>query len=220
MSIPGLPPGPAPSGSEVPMWRGRNVNEAVVLLLALVWAAILLPNAVKQRRRSPSQSVGGFARTMHLLNPGAPRGLGDHVGPRGGARPIVVPGSAAERIVEDLVQRDGYEQPPRLVRPTAALLRRRRMMQRRRNVLFSLAGSTGFFLLLALLVGGFATVLFLLSAAATGVYVWLLRQRKVAADQRRAVVRTLPARPADRDVAPRTMPVMSLPHLREADGGR
>lgn len=63
------------------------MNEALVVILAVMWALILLPGALRGRRSSPQNTVGGFERAMDVLG---------HRGSPG--RQIMVP-EDAERIV-------------------------------------------------------------------------------------------------------------------------
>lgn len=63
------------------------MNEALVVILAVMWALILLPGALRGRRSSPQNTVGGFERAMDVLG---------HRGSPG--RRILVPDDA-ERIV-------------------------------------------------------------------------------------------------------------------------
>lgn len=43
------------------------MNQALVVLLAVIWALILLPSAVRGHHRSPRSTVGGFQRAMGVL---------------------------------------------------------------------------------------------------------------------------------------------------------
>ena len=63
------------------------MNEALVMLLALLWALVLLPSIVRSRRSSLHVTVGGFERAMDVLRQ------------RPSGRQVMVPGDS-RRIVQ------------------------------------------------------------------------------------------------------------------------
>lgn len=154
------------------------MNGALVVILALVWALVLLPGAVRSRRSSPTNSVGTFERAMDVLahRDGNPRSG------RSDGRYVYVPHDA-DRIVGE-----------RARRRNALVAQRRRMFVR-------LLGAAGVTLPLAILFDGILWALFAASVAALGVYVGLLLRWKAQADQAAEVVRSLPDVPRARDVA-------------------
>lgn len=154
------------------------MNGALVVILALVWALVLLPGAVRSRRSSPTNSVGTFERAMDVLA----RRDGNPRSGRSDGRYVYVPHDAG-RIVGE-----------RARRRNALVAQRRRMFVR-------LLGAAGITLPLAILFDGILWALFAASVAALGVYVGLLLRWKGQADQAAEVVRSLPDVPRARDVA-------------------
>lgn len=137
------------------------MNLALLLLLALLWAVVLLPSAVRNHRHSLHHSMGGFERTMQVL--GAERGS------RPDTRRVLVPADAA-RIVS----------PPR----GAELAR-----ERRRRTLVRLALAAGVLTSLALVFGGVFVLPALLADGALVAFVAALRNLKVRAQRERELVR-------------------------------
>lgn len=143
----------------------------VLVILAGVWAAVLLPPFLRGRREArPDNSVVSFRAhlsTLERATPGTSLRPGDT-----GQLPAVTISSS-----------------PR----TAADVRRRR-----REVLIGLIGATAFSLLLTVVTSGaFVTGLFLISAASLGAYVFALRQIHLRARERAAKVRPLVPRTAE-----------------------
>lgn len=151
------------------------MNEAVVLLV-LLWAALLVPQALRARNASPHATVGGFARAMDVLRSGARRPAG--------TRRVLVPADAS-RIVARPVSDHGPESRLTARRATDALAARRLLWFVRCLV------ASGVTLIVGLVVGGWMWLPFVLSAGCTLVYVALLRHLKLQRDEARAVVRDL-----------------------------
>lgn len=137
------------------------MNEALVVILAVLWALVLLPGALRSQRRSPRSTVGGFEHAMDVL--------AHHRGGQG--REVMVPRDA-NRIVTGQRSRGG-------------------VIERRRRAFTSLIGAAGGTLLLALLFGGVAWLLFAVSAGALGAYVSLLLRFKTQRREASRVVREL-----------------------------
>jgi len=152
------------------------VNEAIVLL-GLVWAALLVPHALRSRSASPHTTVGGFERAMDVLRSDSGSGLG---------RQVLVPADAG-RIVG---RADAAAVRP--LRPLGRGGRRESALIDRRRAWFvrSLA-ATGGTLLLALVFGGRLWLLFVLAAAPTAAFVAVLRRWKLQRDQAHQVVHDL-----------------------------
>lgn len=150
------------------------MNSALVVLLALVWALVLLPGAIRSRRSSPSSSVGTFERAMNVL---ARRE--QDVDP--GGRVVYVPKDAARLVGE---RRD----------------HRREQLARRRRVFTNLLAGVGVSLLLSLLLGGVWWALFVLTTGSLGGYVALLLRWKSQREQADEVVRSLPEFPEHEEV--------------------
>jgi hypothetical protein len=145
------------------------VNEALVVMLALLWAIVLLPGALRSRRANTMATVGGFERAMDVLRR-QPDG-----------RYLMVPADAG-RIV------GGEDQAPHV--PTRA--RREDPLVERRRLLFGrMLVADGALLVAAVFVGGFAWTLWTLAVLTTLGYAALLRHLKLRRDQVRDVVREL-----------------------------
>ncbi len=155
------------------------MNDALVLLV-LLWAALLVPSALRSRTGSPHVTVGGFERAMDVLKSPSHRASG---------RQLLVPGDAS-RIVDHVGIAPVEETLP-FKREDPRVLVRRMWFTR-------LVAATVVSFVAAVVVGGLVWVAVAVSIAATGVYVALLRRWKVQEDQVRSVVRRLEA-----DAAPR-----------------
>lgn len=153
------------------------MDEALLLLLILGWAAVLLPGAVRARRSSePHHTVGGFEQAMAVLRN------------RPDGREILVP-QRADRIVGIRPAHEGRHARPSAEMRTADLL------DRRRRVFTRLLGATAASLVLAVLFRGTMVTVFLLSASVLAGYTALLRHFKVERDQARRVVHTIDLTP-------------------------
>jgi hypothetical protein len=165
------------------------MNEALVVLLALLWAVALLPGAVRSRRVNTHATVGGFERAMDVLRR-QPDG-----------RYMMVPHDA-DRIVG---RTDGDATGEATRGAVARAHREDPTVARRRTTFLRAVAATGALFLVALVVGGFAWTLFTLSLVVTGGYAALLRHLKLQRDQVRAKVRHL--RAEVRDVHEERIPV-------------
>lgn len=128
----------------------------VLILLAIVWAVVLIPPYVRHRSDvQPGTSVTSFRQGLDVLGRAAP---GRSLAPVR-TRPPTPAGPGAPRG-------------------------RSAMRKRRRDVLFTLAGAAGFTLLLAVAFGGVAIALHLFVDVTLAGYLYLLVQmRKLAAEQ-------------------------------------
>lgn len=138
----------------------------VLIILAAVWAAVLVPPMLRSRRQGrPDTSVVSFRAQLSTLERATP----------GTSLRDLPPGSASIRGMSMPTSAQGID-PKR----------------RRRDVLVGLLAATSFSFLLFVAFGGtFATLLFLLSGGATGAYVYALRQMHVRSTERQAKVRPL-----------------------------
>ncbi|MBW3618680.1 MAG: hypothetical protein KY461_00410 [Actinobacteria bacterium] len=150
------------------------MNEALVVMLALIWAVALLPGAVRSRRVNTHATVGGFERAMDVLRR-QPDG-----------RYMMVPNDAGR-----IVGLDGDVAAPTAPGARSHARREDPVVARRRTTFVRSLAVTGTLLLVALFAGGFAWTLFILSAVATGGYAALLRHLKLQRDQVREVVRDI-----------------------------
>ena len=148
------------------------MNEPLVLLI-LVWAALLVPGAVRARSTSPHVTVGGFEQAMRVLRSET------HTG--GGGRQVMVPDDAG-RIVARPVDEQGHARRSAVEDPM--MVRRRQWFVRS---LLATVASFG----LALLLGGRLWLLFLAVVAVTATYVLVLRRLKLQQEEARQVVRQL-----------------------------
>jgi len=159
----------------------------VLFILAVIWAAVLLPPYLQNRSESrPADSISSFQRQLSVLErragtindqPGAPSTL--YRAPRQAALAPVV-----------------YRAPV-----AAHRLNRSDAKRRRRDVLFTLAGGVGITFVLALFLGGPVWGLNLLVDVAFVAYVVLLVQAQKLAVERTAKVRYLPRRSAQAEPA-------------------
>lgn len=149
----------------------------VVVLLAALWVAILVPGALRGRHHSPATSVDSFERSMRILATDLRSRLPGDRPMEGGAAHLAAPGT------------------DRAWRPaTSASSARQRTLHRRRLVLQCLGTITGAAALLAVAFGGAFVVVVGVSAVALGAYVTLLLQLRSNQDGLRRTVRHLPIR--------------------------
>ena len=157
----------------------------VLVILAAIWAAVLVPPYLQNRRETrPGDSIATFRSQLSVLERTTPGGRASNVGPprRGPPRP----GPA----------------PP--VRRPAAPCRRRRMRRaevrrRRRDVFLTLLGAVGVTFVLALALGGAVWMLHLLvdvAFGATSLLLISLQQQTVERDEKVRYIQ--PPRPVER----------------------
>lgn len=154
------------------------MNLALVVLLAFIWAAVLLPGALRSRRGNTHATVGGFAHAMDVLRQ------------RPSGRELLVPADAG-RIVGVAARADLWPEASHRMDPT---------VERRRRVFTRLVGAAVTAFVLAVVTGsGPLWTLTVLLGGALGGYVSLLRRWKRQREQARRVVRELrrPAMDAD-----------------------
>jgi membrane protein implicated in regulation of membrane protease activity len=148
------------------------VTLLVLFILAVIWAAVLLPPYLQNRSESrPADSISSFQRQLSVLerrsvivNPAL-----QHSNPTGSYRQVVSP---------------------------ALRLSRNEAKKRRRDVLFTLAGAAGLTFLMALMLGGSVWGLQLVCDVLLAAYVVLLAQTQQRAVERDDKVRYLPSRTA------------------------
>ena len=136
----------------------------VLMILAVVWAAVLIPPFLRNRQNGrPDNSVLSFRAQLSTLERATPGTSLRPYSTVNGHRPV-----ARVRGVSPSVKR------------------------RRRDILLGLGGFTTFtFLLMVVFGGAFSMLLFLVSASALGAYVYALRQLQLRSLERVAKVRTL-----------------------------
>lgn len=159
------------------------MNEALVLLV-LLWAALLVPSALRSRTGSPHATVGGFERAMDVLK------SSPHATSHGDGRRLLVPGDAGRLVDHAGIEAAEDAKPYRREDP--------RIEARRVWFLRLLVGAV-VAIGLAIAFGGLLWAVAILSLGATTAYVVLLRRWKLQADQVRSVVRRLEAHTNDRE---------------------
>lgn len=147
------------------------MSEALVLLVVL-WAAALVPSAVRARNASPHVTVGGFERAMDVLR--------SEQGATPGRR-VMVPGDP-ERIVQRAVHAPSPGSARRFRREDPRVARRRAWFER--LLVLSLATVAG-----GLFLGGWFLLFPAVVVAVTLGYTVRLRRLKVQGDEARRVVR-------------------------------
>jgi len=139
----------------------------VLLFLAVIWAAVLVPPMLRARAEGrPADSIGTFRRQLHVLQ-------------RTG--PVVMPPAHSMRLARPT----GYGLPAVPMRMSPEAARRARTLKRRRDVLYGLLAAMGGTLVLGMLpsmrvLWGLHLVLDLLFA---GYVAMLVRMRNMAAER-------------------------------------
>lgn len=147
------------------------MDQALIVLLVVLWAVVLLPGALRARRRSTMSTVTGFGKAMDVLRPSA----------RGGRQVLVI--DDAERISGPI---------PLVEQVTDSATRRMREVNaRRRRNLLGLSGAAGFSFLLAVVVGGSWWAMWLVLMAGMAAYVAWLRNLHIQRMQADEVVAEL-----------------------------
>jgi hypothetical protein len=161
----------------------------VLVVLAIVWAAVLIPPMLRARAEgSPADSIGNFRRQLRVLQRTAPRAVAP-ANTLTAARPIYRAPQAVPTY--------------RLARTfTPESSRRARTLRRRRDVLVALMAGMGLTFVLALLPG--FEVLWgahlLIDAAFVAYVAMLVRMRNLAAE-REMKLRFLPGATVHREPA-------------------
>lgn len=196
----------------------------VVLILAGIWAAVLIPPILRARAESsPADSIGDFRRQLRVLQrTGPPRGVSPEVLNSGvyveAVEPVPLrsvrgPGTGAH---EDTISRLSRHQPgrSRAAPPTRSAhgsppssAQRARTIRRRRDVMFTLLMGMGTTFVLAMVVSSSALWMLhaLMDALFLGFVAMLVRMRSVAAEKEMKL-RILP-QPAGR---PQPAPVLAM----------
>lgn len=155
----------------------------VLVILAAIWAAVLVPPYLQNRRETrPGDSIASFRSQLSVLERTTPGGRA----------------SASARM--DLPRYDARRSPVaaaqpirRPARPTDAALRRAEARRRRRDVFLTLLGAVGVTLVLAVALGGLVWMLHLAIDAAFVAYVGLLVKMQQVSAEKEQKVRYLPA---------------------------
>jgi hypothetical protein len=166
----------------------------VILVLAVLWAAVLLPPILRSRSASGHHGVSDFMDGLRSLGRSHAHRHAEVGGPvlHG---PVSGSMSAPPRPV---ASPRGPIAPPLAYRPMPGGVSP--MQRRRRNVLMGLGGLVGFLFLVALVMSSMMVwLLFLLSVGALGGYVYLLIRFKHEAAARYAPPRRVYATPIAKD---------------------
>jgi hypothetical protein len=151
--------------------QARSVTLLVLFILAVIWAAVLLPPYLQNRSESrPADSISSFQRQLSVLE-----------------RRAVVVNPAFPRTTPS-GRSFGSDMS------TAMRLSRNEAKRRRRDVMFTLAGAVGLTFLMALKLGGPVWGLNLVCDLLLAGYVVLLVQLQQRALERDSKVRYLPSR--------------------------
>lgn len=155
----------------------------VLVILAAIWAAVLVPPYLQNRRETrPGDSIASFRSQLSVLERTTPGGRASAAGrldlPRYDARRAPV----------------GAGQPMRrTARPSNAALRRVEARRRRRDVFLTLLGAVGVTFVLAFALGGPVWMLHLAVDAVFVAYVALLVKLQQLSAEKEQKVRYLPA---------------------------
>jgi len=153
----------------------------VLLILAAIWAAVLVPPYLQNRRETrPGDSIASFRSQLSVLE-------------------RTTPGARASNLAHLDV---GRVAPPRRSAPSAAAMRRAEVRRRRRDVFLTLLGAVGVTFVLALALGGWVWALHLGVDLLFGAYVLMLINLQQRSMEREHKVRYLQpthtiARPED-----------------------
>lgn len=152
----------------------------VLLVLAVIWAAVLVPPMWRNRADGrPADSIKQFHRHLRVLNGTEPHGYSRTLTAQAGSPVITAPMS--------------YQRPTG-VRGSADL-RRRRTMERRRNILFSLVGMAAVTLVLAIVGIKIMLPVNIVADLLLASYVALLVRLRSVSSERDMKLRYLPGQP-------------------------
>ena len=151
----------------------------VLVILAVIWAAVLLPPYLQNRSQSrPADSISSFQRQLSVLEHRS-HVVAQPPRTRAAGAPLVQPVSRYAMADSSGLRMSRSEQK-----------------KRRRDILFTLAGAAGLTFAMALVLGGPVWMLQLMCDALLGGYVFLLVQIQQRSIEREAKVRYLPQRHA------------------------
>ena len=147
----------------------------VLVILAAIWAAVLVPPYLQNRRETrPGDSIATFRTQLSVLERTTPGGRS------GSLARLDVGRYDAPRYVPPAARR-------RPAAPSQVAMRRAEARRRRRDVFLTLLGAVAVTFLLAVALGGSVWMLHLLVDAVFGAYVFLLvsiQQQSVQAEQK------------------------------------
>ena len=135
------------------------MDQALIVFLVILWAVVLVPGAIRARRRSTANSVHGFGKAMDVLKP------------RPGRQVLTVKEAPQLSGPIPLISLGTEDRQPRPTATGPTAIRRRNL------VVLSVASTVS--LLLGLIAGGGFWALWLVFTAALGAYVAWLRNLAV-----------------------------------------
>lgn len=170
----------------------------VLVILAAIWAAVLLPPYLQNRRETrPGDSIATFRSQLSVLERTTPGGrasaLGRHDSPYDARFDVA-------RYAPVAAARPASRPASRRGAPSPAALRRAEVRRRRRDVFLTLLGAVGVTFVLAIAMGGAVWMLQLAVDVAFSAYVALLVKIQQDNVEHDAKVRYL--QPAPRRSAP------------------
>ena len=153
----------------------------VLVILGVIWAAVLLPPYLQNRRESrPGDSIATFRSQLHTLERTTPGGSRSNLSRLDVGRyeaPRYQPRSNVAQLAS------------RRPAPSQAAMRRAEARRRRRDVFLTLLGAVGVTFVLGLATGGVAWMVFGLSLVAFGLYTAMLISMQQQAAERDVKVR-------------------------------
>lgn len=169
---------------------GSVTTVLVLVILAMIWAAVLVPPYLQNRRESrPGDSIASFRAQLNVLERTTPGGRSRalarlEAGQQQADRRLVA-GYAARQVAPATMRRSA------LGRPGSAAARRAEARRRRRDVFLTLLGAVGVTFVLALAMGGMVWMLHLAIDAAFVAYVGMLIKIQQTTAERAMKVRYL-----------------------------
>jgi hypothetical protein len=158
----------------------------VLVILALIWAAVLVPPYIQNRRETrPGDSIATFRTQLSVLERTTPR--------RGGNLSHLDVGRYDPPAYSSPAARSRAGRPS--AAPSAAAMRRSELRRRRRDVFLTLVGAAAVTFLLAVALGGSVWMLHFLVDLALGGYTLMLVSIQQQQSEKEQKVRYLQAAP-------------------------
>jgi hypothetical protein len=172
---------------------GSVTTVLVLVILAMIWAAVLLPPYLANRRESrPGDSIASFRNQLSVLERTTPggrsRALGRLEAGRHEADRRVVAGYATRQVSPATLNRSALGPQA----PSQAAHRRAEARRRRRDVFLTLLGAVGVTFLLAIALGGMVWMVHLAIDVAFAGYVAMLIKLQQESAEKELKVRYLP----------------------------
>ena len=176
---------------------GSVTTLLVLVILGLIWAAVLLPPYLQNRREHrPGDSIASFRHQLSVLERATPEGRARSVAQLDARREW----AAARTSVQAVTYARPTAAAPYRPSSRTTALRAAGARKRRRDVFLTLLGAVGVTFLLAIAMGGMVWMLHLLLDAALIGYVALLVKLQQEAAEKEIKVRFLEPAPVLRSV--------------------